>query len=188
MHRGSVVFAIMLATEALFSQGISPTAAPATSALVLSIRSDHPTCRITDNIELQTQISNYTNHDIYIWNWDFGWTFANSLSLQITAADGSRVPVKLLRDDPPPPPPRAGHPEQFIRIQASSFYGTIATFSVHDLISKPGEYDFVVAQESSFPAHWLYEQLKDDPIAKLPLRMKEDPVLTSNKLHISIKP
>jgi hypothetical protein len=63
----------------------------------------------------------------------------------------------------------------------------IEKYAVRELVAEPGEYDVVVHYEAALSTDWL-AKYGSEKIAALPVWTREQPVLTSNRLRISVKP
>ena len=155
-------------------------------ALDLSIRTDRIVYSRADAVELQLQVTNYGPNNPYIWRTDLCWECVQALKLHVIAADGREIasgPTSGL----PPIPPRPGHPEDFIRIESGTFYGTITELKTANLFPKPGKYDLFVTYDSALPVEFVSWFPRNDPATNIPVRTKGDPTLTSNRLKITIE-
>ena|ERR1035438_7727862 len=185
-----------LAVVAVVFAAISPIRAQSTgrdtqekpaSSLKLEIRTDRRAYRMSEEIVIETQLSNIGASDVYVWNWDFCWNLARGFSLYIKAKDGRPVQSQVLLDCLPPPP-KADTPYQFIRIARREFHGTTDTFKVKDFINKPGEYYIEVTFNSFLSRDFIQEYFVNDPIAKLPLWTMDNPTVTAPPIHIVVNP
>lgn len=157
------------------------------SPLTLALKPDRNTYRMSDTLHLETRITNLGDKDVYLWQWDLCWNPARGLSMRIIGADGKDVQSPLLLDCVPPPP-RQGDVFQFFKLSPERFYGLIEDFKISEMVSKPGEYDVYATFNSFLSSKWSAEFLEKDPISKLPLWTMEQPTITSNRIHIVVKP
>jgi hypothetical protein len=160
---------------------------PASAPLVLSVRTDQQTYRMSDTIRTETQLLNAGNDDVYVYEWDLCWNFARGLSMHWTTPDGTPVHGEFLFDCVPPPA-KEGNVYAFIRLQPGRFYGIADQIRVRDVVSKPGEYDLRITYGSSISDGFIKEFLTHDPIAALPVWTMERPILKAPRVHIVIKP
>ena len=63
----------------------------------------------------------------------------------------------------------------------------IEKFDVRELVPEPGEYDIVVHYEGAISTNWI-AKYGGEKIAALPVWTREQPLLTSNRLRITIRP
>jgi hypothetical protein len=61
-------------------------------------------------------------------------------------------------------------------------------FKLSELVNGPGEYDVDATFNSFLSSKWTAEFLGQESIGKLPLLTMEQPSITSNRIHISVKP
>lgn len=157
------------------------------SALELAVRTDKTVYRMSDEMRLETRITNVSSNDIYLWDWDLCWNPARGLSLHIQAADGSEVNGAFLLDCVPPPPSK-GSISQFVKLGPHAFHGHFDAFKLKDLVNKPGEYDIEVTFKSFIFSEWISKYLADDPIGKLPLWTADQDALRAPRIHVTVKP
>jgi hypothetical protein len=153
----------------------------------LAIKADRKVYNLSDSLHLETRLTNVGKGDIYIREWDLCWNPARGLSMRIVDVQGNSVRGRALLDCIPPPP-REEDVYQFIRLGPDRFYGVAEDFPISDLVNGPGEYDIAATFRSFLSSEWVGEFLGKDPIAKLPLWTIEQPVLTSNRVHITVEP
>jgi hypothetical protein len=138
-------------------------------------------------VSLEVQLTNVSPGTLYLFD-DVCWNPGNFLTMQVLTTDGKEVSGKLdyLRDCLPPPP-RRNDTSRFFRLEPGTFYGVIENFTVRELVPGPGEYDIVVHYEAAISADWI-AKYGGAKIAELPVWTRDQPVLASNRLRISIKP
>lgn len=156
-------------------------------ALELTLKPDRNVYRMSDTLHLETQVRNIGEGDVYIWEWDMCWNPARGLSMRITGADGKDVQSPFLMDCVPPPP-REGNAYQFVKLAPERLYGLAEGFKLSGLVNGPGEYDVHATFSSFLSPQWTAEFLGKEPIGKLPLWTMEQPALSSNRIHITVKP
>jgi hypothetical protein len=184
-----LVLACLIVAAIIYSAAgqASKVEKPASAPLVLSVRTDRQTYRMSDKIRMETQLLNAGNEDVYIYEWDLCWNFAQGLSMQWSTPDGKSVHGNFLLDCVPPPP-REGNVYAFIRLQPGRFYGLADEMKVSDVVNKPGEYSLSVTYGSSISKDFIHRFLNHDPIFALPVWTMEQPTLNARRLHITIKP
>jgi hypothetical protein len=155
-------------------------------ALDLSIRTDRTVYGRNDSVELQLQITNYGPNNPYIWKTDLCWECVQALKLHVIAENGREI-SSTSTSDLPPIPPRPGHPEDFIRIEPGTFYGTVTDLKAGNLFTQPGKYELFVTYDSGLPVEFVSWFPKNDPATKIPVRTEGDPTLTSNRLQITLE-
>lgn len=187
MQKVGVVFLILAAIPSAIVAQVSKAAKPTTPALVLTVRTDQQTYRMSDKIRMETQLLNTGHEDVYVWEWDLCWNFARGLSMHLTMPDGSPVNANFLFDCVPPPP-KEGNVYAFIKLEPGRFYGVADEIKVTDVVSKPGEYDINVTYGSFASSNFAKDFLKHDPISKLPLWTMEQPPIEAPRVHIVVKP
>jgi hypothetical protein len=155
--------------------------------LSLAIRADQPTYGMSDVVQLSTQFTNIGEGILYLFD-DICWNPATSLTIHVFTPQGKEVSGKsvFLRDCVRPPP-HQNDASRFLRLEPDSFYGVIEKFSVGELVPGSGEYDIVVNYESALSSDWI-TKYGGDRIATLPIWTRDQPLLTSNRLRISVKP
>jgi hypothetical protein len=155
--------------------------------LSLTIRADRQLYNMNDAVPLEVQLTNTSSGTIYLFD-DVCWNPGNFLTLEVFTASGKEVsvPITYLRDCLPPPP-RRNATSRFFRLEPQTFYGVIEKYAVRELVAEPGEYDVVVHYEAALSADWL-AKYGGPTLAALPIWTREQPVLTSNRLRISLKP
>jgi hypothetical protein len=178
-----IVAAVVSSATAQANKAEKPTSAP----LVLSVRTDRQTYRMSDKIRMETQVLNAGNKDVYIYEWDLCWNFARGLSMRWSTRDGKPVNGDFLLDCVPPPP-KEGNVYAFVRLQPGRFYGLADEIKVSDVVNKPGEYDLTVTYGSSISKRFIKEFLNHDPISALPVWTMEQPILNAPRLRITINP
>jgi hypothetical protein len=179
----AVAFTFIPAQVANFSVRAQPNSLP----LELVLKADRNTYRMSDTLHLETRITNIGEKEIYLWEGDLCWNPARGLSMRITGADGKDVQSPFLLDCVPPPP-RQGNAYQFVKISSERFYGLSENFKLSELVNGPGEYDLDATFSSFLSSKWTAEFLGKEPIAQLSLWTMEQPTITSNRIHITVKP
>ena len=160
---------------------------PASPALRLTVRTGQHAYRMSDKVRMETQLLNTGNEDVYIWEWDLCWNFAQGLSMYLTTPDGTPVQGNFLFDCVPPPP-KEGNVYAFIKLEPGRFYGIADEIKVTDIVSKPGEYDISVTYKSSISRSFIKEFLNHDPISTLPVWTMEQAAIKAPRVRIIIKP
>src|SRR5258706_8096212 len=155
--------------------------------LSLIIRDDQQIYRMADIVQLSTQFTNVGEGTLYLFD-DVCWNPGNFLTIHVSTTVGKEVSGKsdFLRDCVPPPP-RQNDATRFLRLEPDSFYGVIEKFGVRELVPGPGEYDIVVHYEAALSSDWI-TKYGGDKIATLPIWTRDQPLLTSNRLRIIVKP
>jgi hypothetical protein len=155
--------------------------------LSLTIRTEQQTYRLGDKVQLQAQLTNTGSGTLFLFD-DVCWNPGNFLTLQVFAMSGKEVSVPLtyLRDCLPPPP-HQNDTSNFFRLDPQTFYGVIEKFDVRELVPESGDYDIVVHYQGALSADWI-AKYGGEKIAALPVWTREQPLLTSNRLRISIRP
>ncbi len=174
-------------TEGRKGERVAPTDPRRSLRLSLSIRADQQVYQLTDAVPLEVQLTNIGSGTLYLFD-DVCWNPGNFLTLEVFTASGKEVsvPITYLRDCLPPPPLR-NDTSRFFRLEPHSFYGVIEKYAVRELVAEPGEYDVVVHYETALTTDWI-AKYGGAKIADLPIWTREHPPLTSNRLHISVKP
>ena len=193
MDKKWVVGLVAIGVSACLAQGHQSKHAPARSPdahpliLTLTIRADRQAYRIDEKVPLEVQLTNTGPETLYLFD-DVCWNPGNFLTMQVFTPDGKEVSGKLdyLRDCLPPPP-RRNDVSRFFKLEPESFYGVIENFTVRELVPGPGEYDVVVYYEAALSTDWI-AKYGGPRISELPVWTRDQPVLTSNRLRISIKP
>jgi hypothetical protein len=155
--------------------------------LSLAIRADQHVYEMADVVPLSTQFTNIGEGILYLFD-DVCWNPGNFLTIHVFTMGGKDVSGKsdFLRDCLPPPPSQ-NDTTRFLKLDPDSFYGVIETFSVRELVPGPGEYDIVVYFEAALSSDWI-RKYGGDKIATLPIWTRDQPLLTSNRLRIIVKP
>jgi hypothetical protein len=185
-------FVPLAATLVLVALSVGPAATPGKDdqpkpPLQLTVRVDRQSYRMSDNLTLETQLTNVSDSPVFVDEWNLCWNFARGLVLHVIDAKELEVRTDFLLDCVPPPP-RAGDVYRFVKIDGGRFYGLLDKFPIHEIVNKPGEYDLDVSFESSLSASWVSQFLANDPISKLPLWTMEKPVLRAARIHIKVIP
>jgi hypothetical protein len=155
--------------------------------LRLMVKTDHLTYRMSDTLQIETQVMNAGNQDAYIWTGDLCWNPARGLSMQLVAANGFLAKGDLFLDCVPPPP-KAGDVYQFIKLEPGAFHGRSDTLKVSELVDKPGSYDLSVTFSSFLSRKFIEEFYARDPISKLPVWTKQEPILKAQPVKLTIIP
>lgn len=155
--------------------------------LSLAIRADQQAYGMADVVPLSTQFTNVGEGTLYLFD-DVCWNPGNFLTIHVFTAGGKEVSGKsdFLRDCLPPPPSK-NDTTRFLKLDPDSFYGVIEKFSVRELVPGPGEYDIVVYYEAALSSDSI-RRYGGDKIATLPIWTRDQPLLTSNRLRITVKP
>ena len=142
---------------------------------------------MSDNVPLEVQLTNTGSSTVYVYD-DVCFNPGNFLTIEVFTASGKEVsvPITFLRDCLPPPP-RRNDTSGFFRLESQSFYGIIENYAIRELVAGPGEYDVVVHYEAALSKNWI-AKYGGTKIATLPVWTREQPVLTSNRLRINVKP
>jgi len=178
-----VAFTCVLLSAANLSSGARPSAL----SLALILKADRSDFKMSDTMNLETQLRNIGEQDVYIWEQDMCWNPARGLSMRITSMDGKDVRSPFLLDCVPPPP-RRGDAYQFVKLPPGRTYGLSQSFKLSEMVNGPAEYDIFATFNSFLSSKWTAEFMENDPISKLPLWTMEQPTLTSNRIHIAVKP
>jgi len=154
--------------------------------LTISIKRPLPAYRMSDKVELETQLTNSGSGDLYLFD-DVCWNPGSALNVHVFTPVGRQVSGKsdLLRDCLRPPP-KPDDTNRFTLLKAGASYRDTETFSIRELVPKPGGYDLVVHYDSRISASWIREYA-GTKIAALPVWTSEQPTLQSNRLHINVK-
>ena len=127
-------------------------------ALELTVKPNRNVYRMSDPLQIETQLRNVGEGDVYIWEWDMCWNPARGLSMRIIGADGKDVQSPFLLDGVPPPP-RQGNAHQFVKLPPERFYGLAEHFKLSELVNGPGEYDVDATFNSFLSSKWTAEFL-----------------------------
>ena len=187
MHRFVLAYLIAVAMTAPVAAQVDTANKPASQALVVSVRTDQQTYRMSDRIRMETQILNTGHDDVYLWEWDLCWNFAQGLSMYLTTPDGKPVQGDFLFDCVPPPP-KEGSIYAFVKLKRGRFYGIANEIKVTDVVNKPGNYDISVTYQSSISSSFIKEFLRHDPISALPVWTMEQPTIKAPKIRIVVNP
>jgi hypothetical protein len=155
--------------------------------LSLTIRADRQEYRMSDSFPVEAQLTNTGSRTLYLFD-DVCWNPGNFLTMHVFATDGKEVSGKLefLRDCLPPPP-RRNDISSFFRLEPNAFYGRIERFSVQELVPRPGDYDVVAYYEAALSGDWI-TKYGGEKLANLAIWTRDQPLLRSNRLHVTIKP
>lgn len=155
--------------------------------LSLTIRAERQEYRMSDSVPVEVQLTNTGSRTLYLFD-DVCWNPGNFLTMHVFAPDGKEVSGKLefLRDCLPPPPSR-NDTSRFFRLEPDTFYGVIEKFTVQELVPGPGDYEVVVYYEAALSGASI-TKYGGEKIANLPIWTKDQPLLRSNRLHVTIKP
>jgi len=155
--------------------------------LSLAIRAEQQAYEMSDVVRLSTQLTNVGEGTLYLFG-DVCWNPGNFLTIHVFTPEGKEVSGKsdFLRDCLPPPPSK-NDTTRFLKLDPDSFYGVIEKFSVRELVPGPGEYDIVVYYEAALSSDSI-RRYGGDKIAALPIWTRDQPLLTSNRLRIMVKP
>src|ERR1017187_221813 len=155
--------------------------------LSLAIRADQQAYGMADVVPLSTQFTNIGEGTLYLFD-DVCWNPGNFLTIHVFTTGGKEVSGKsdFLRDCLPPPPPQ-NDVTRFLRLEPGSFYGVIEKFGVRELVPGPGDCDMVVHYETALSSDWV-TKYGGDKVATLPIWTRDQPLLTSNRLRITVKP
>jgi hypothetical protein len=155
--------------------------------LSLTIRADRQVYQLNDAVPLEVQLTNTGSGTLYLFD-DVCWNPGNFLTLEVFTASGKEVsvPITYLRDCLPSPP-RRNDTSRFFRLEPQTFYGVIEKYGVRELVAEPGEYDVVVHYEAALSTGWI-AKYGGAKIAELSVWTREQPLLTSNRLRITVKP
>ena len=151
----------------------------------LTLKTERDTYRMSDTLQMETRLSNSGSKDVYIWEEDMCWNPARGLSMRITTSAGKYVQSPALLDCLRPPP-ATGDVYQFVKIAPRTFYGNVHRFKVSDLVGRPGEYTLFATFNSFLSAHFIAETFPREPIGKL--WTLDIPTVTSNRIHIKVRP
>jgi hypothetical protein len=151
----------------------------------LTLKAEHDIYRMSDTLQMEIRLSNSGGKDVYIWEKDMCWNPARGLSVRITTSAGKYVQSPALLDCLQPPP-AAGDAYQFVKISPRTFYGHVHRFKVSNLVDKPGEYTLFATFNSFLSAHFIAETFPREPISKL--WTTDMPTITSNRIHIKVRP
>ncbi|HKO13105.1 MAG TPA: hypothetical protein VJV22_14115 [Acidobacteriaceae bacterium] len=158
---------------------------PPSTQLRLQVSTDRQSYKLADSLQLDAQLVNTGEEDVYIYTWDLCWNAFRGLSLHLISSDDSAARGHVLLDCvPPPPDPRDVY--QFVRLEPRRVYGLMDTFKVRDVVSKPGDYRLQVTFSGSLSRDWIHESMATVPIATLPLWTMERPPLKSNTIQLTI--
>lgn len=165
----------------------SPSPHDSSLRLSLTIRADRQVYSLSDAVPLEVQLTNTGPSTLYLFD-DVCFNPGNFLTFEVFTTSGKEVsvPITFLRDCLPPPP-RRNDTSSFFRLEPQSFYGVIEKYAVRELVAEPGEYDVVVHYEAALSTDWI-AKYGGAKIVALPVWTREQPVLTSNRLRLSVKP
>jgi hypothetical protein len=155
--------------------------------LSLSIRADRSEYRIGDVLRMETQLTNAGEDTLFLFD-DVCWNPGNSLSIHVLDVWGKEVSghSDFLRDCLPPPPAHDDITRLF-KLEPGTFYGVVNKFDICELVPGPGAYSVVVHYLSGISKDWISE-FGGEKMTALPVWTSDDPELSSNRLHIVVKP
>jgi len=180
------IIAVLLLAAVIAQAGKSSDSTSERIAKVeLTLKAEHDIYRMSDTLQMETRLSNSGSKDVYIWEEDMCWNPARGLSMRITTSAGKYVQSPALLDCLPPPP-AAGDAYQFVKISPHTFYGHVHRFKVSDLVDRPGEYTLFATFNRFLSAHFIAETFPREPISKL--WTTDIPTITSNRIHIRVRP
>ena len=155
--------------------------------LSLSIRTDRLEYRIHDVLRIETQLTNTGEDTLYLFD-GVCWNPGNLLNVHVFDVRGKEVSghSDFLRDCLPPPP---AHDDttRFFKLEPGTFYGVVEKFDIRELVPEPGEYSMEVHYLSGISKDWV-SKYGSDKMAALPIWTRDYPELSSNRLHIVVKP
>jgi hypothetical protein len=142
---------------------------------------------MSETVPLEVRLTNTGPGALYLFD-DVCWNPGNFLTLDVFALDGHGVSGKLeyLRDCLPPSP-RRNDTSRFHKLEPKTLFGVVENFKVAELVPGPGAYDIVVHYEAALSASWI-AKYGGPKIAELPIWTRDQPLLTSNRFRISVKP
>lgn len=163
------------------------TLPPASSlSLAVSVKSPKHIYSIKDRLQLEAQLKNVGNRDLYLFD-DVCWNPANSLNVHVFNLAGEEVFGKsnFLRDCLPPPP-RPNDMHRFHLLKPGQSYTDSESFSISELVPKPGKYGLSVNYHSAISRKWISEYGGAN-LASLLVWTAEEPLLKSNVLRITVR-
>ncbi|HEY2113569.1 MAG TPA: hypothetical protein VGJ51_00655 [Candidatus Angelobacter sp.] len=161
---------------------------PLSSVLQLAINAQSPQqfYWITDELQLETYLRNVGGSDLYLFDY-ICWNPGSLLNIHVFDMAGKEVSGNsgFLRDCLPPPP-QPNDTSRFRLLAPGAAYTDTETFSIAELVPKPGEYDLIVYYHSAISRDWIREY-GGEKLMALPIWTSEVPTIESNKLHIVVK-
>lgn len=155
--------------------------------LELSILTEKPEYRMGDGLRLETRFTNDGTAPFYLFD-DLCWNPGNLLNIHAFNHLGKEVfgHSDFLRDCVPPPPSR-NDTSRFIQLEPGAFEASAEEFDLGELVPAPGEYDLVVYYHSGISKEWI-SRYGGSKLAALSVWTSEYPQLSSNRLHITVRP
>ena len=173
-----VAAAVLLTVNARGQLEVPPTSE--LPKLRLELRTDKRVYSLRDEIVLDAQLYNLSHEHVYVYN-QIGSGFMSGLVLHIMNVAGEEVGFRPLVD--PPPPPQQVHDWKVLTpIDPATFYGVKVSARVSNFFSQPGAYSLKLTYRSM-----LGPDLLDDEFQRLPIILREDPVVVSRPVTIKIK-
>ena len=141
---------------------------------------------MADNVRLEVQLTNIGSQTLYVYD-DICWNLGNFLTIHVLTPDGKEVSGKMdsWRDCLPPPPHRDDL-SRFTRLEPQRFYGLIENFTLQELVPGPGQYEIVVHYEPALTTDWI-DKYGGPEIVKLPIWTRDEPMLISNRIRITVR-
>ena len=158
-----------------------------TLRLSLLVRADRSQFRMNGAVRVEVQLTNIGDDTLYLFD-DVCWNPANFLTVRVFDMHGKEVSghSDFLRDCLPPPPAR-DDTSRFFKLEPGTFYGVVEKFKMQELVPGPGEYSVVVQYVSAISKDWVSEY-GGEKMAALPIWTRDYPELSSNRLHMVVKP
>ena len=169
-----IAIALLLAwTSFAFAQKQSPK-----PKLALQIRTNKPTCRMTEGLKLDLEFVNLGSDSILLFR-QLG-SGVGRLNLRVFDERGNEVVPQFLADELPPPP---RDKSDFERIGKNERFRTQLSDSFQNVLNRPGVYDLVVEYTSTIGEDWARRYLRL-PVKQLWTR--ECRTTVSNRIRITL--
>jgi hypothetical protein len=163
----------------LLVQTVSVTAQKTSDAqLGIRLRSSKDSYSLRGNVHLEIIRENTGANQLLVCR-QWGWGIART-EVHVFDATGKEVRTDFMADELPPPP----QPYDFVLLSSGDFVGTRLEEPAMHLVTKPGDYEFVVNYTSYLPESYAREVMK---MPDAPFWSRERGAVLSNriKLHIA---
>ena len=185
--RITCLLVLMVAAALSVSAQNSKTLEQQPLQLQMTARADRLMYRMSDRLQLEIQLLNSGTKTVYIWSADLCFNPALGLSIYLARPDGSQARGAFFLDCVPPPP-KDGSATEFLKLEPGASHRSSDTFTVSDLIDRPGEYEMTVTFSSFLSRKFIREEYPQAPIAKLPIWTMDEPMLKAPTVHLKITP
>jgi hypothetical protein len=145
--------------------------------LAVVVRSAKPTYRLTEEIELEIQLSN-AGDEPFIIRRQLGWGVGRT-QIRVFDSNGKEVFTPFLADELPPPPKE----HDFVELGPNEFFGVRMQEPTTHFVSTPGSYELVVDYSSHLSEQWIRTNVT---IPDVPIWSREMGTVESNRITVII--